>query len=258
MTQVWLIARGVLIEAVRRKEVYAVILVSLLLIAGVMTVDFFNLEGISKFYREVALKIMSAATAVTTVVLAARQLPREFQNRTIYPLLAKPISRWRFMLGKLLGILLASGFCLLLFMGIFIAGSMYLGASVPWGLTLQYVYLQIVMMLILATLSFWLSLMFNLDAAITTGLLFYATSAVITSATAFLYEWVSDFGRIVLTALIYLLPQLTLFDLSAKTVHAEAWSPLPAATIMQLTVYGLVFIAIYTVLAYLWFRRKPL
>ncbi len=258
MRQIWLIARGVLIEAVRRKEIYAVVLVSLLLIGGIMTVDFFNLEGISKFYREVALKIMSAATAVTTVVLAARQLPREFENRTIYPLLAKPVSRWRFLMGKLLGILMAAGFCLAMFMAIFVAGSYYLGASVPWGLSLQYVYLQMMMMLILATLSFWLSLMFNLDAAITTGLLFYATSAVITSATAFLYEWVSDAGRIVLTALIYLLPQLTLFDLSAKTVHAEAWKPLAASTMMQLTVYGLVFVAIYTVLAYLWFRRRPL
>src|SRR5690606_10548260 len=145
----------------------------------------------------------------TTVVLAARQLPREFQNRTIYPLLAKPVSRWKFLLGKLLGILLAAIFCLMLFMVIFVLGSLYLKAPIPWGLMLQYIYLQIMMMLILATLSFWLSLMFNLDAAITTGLLFYATSAVITSATAFLHDWVSDFGRIVLTVLVYVLPQLT-------------------------------------------------
>jgi ABC-type transport system involved in multi-copper enzyme maturation permease subunit len=235
-----------------------VVLVSLLLIGGVMMVDFFQLEGISKFYREVALKVMSAATAVTTVVLAARQLPREFTNRTIYPLLAKPVSRWRFLLGKLLGVLLAAGFCLAMFMAVFVAGSLYLGASVPWGLTLQFIYLQMIMMLILASLAFWLSLLFNLDAAITTGLLFYATSAVITSATSFLYDWVSGFGRIMLSLLIFLLPQLTLFDLSAKTVHSEAWSPLSAAVLGQLTLYGLVFVVIYTALAYFSFRRRPL
>lgn len=258
MRQIWLVARGVLLEAVRRKEIYAIILISLLLIAGVMTINFFHLEGISKFYREIALKVMSASTAITTVVLAARQLPREFQNRTIYPLLAKPVSRRRFLAGKLLGVMLAALFCFSLFMVIFVAGSLYLHAKIPWGLSLQFVYLQMIMLLILATLSFWLSLLFNLDAAITIGLLFYATSAVITSATSFLYDWVSGFGRVALMVLNYLLPQLTLFDLSAKTVHSEAWPPLSVAVMTDLTLYGLAFAAAYSALAYLWFRRRPL
>ncbi len=258
MRQIWLIARGVLLEAVRRKEIYAVVLLSLLLIGGIMTVNFFNLEGVSKFYRETALKIMSVATAITTVVLASRQLPREFSNRTIYPLLAKPISRWTFLVGKLLGVLLAAAFCLALFMLVFVGGSAYLGASVPWGLTLQFIYLQMIMMLILAGMSFWLSLLLNLDAAITIGVLFYATSAVITSATTFLYDLVSDFGRLCLLALTYILPQLTLFDLSAKTVHSEAWSPLPLTTMLQLTGYGLVYGILYASLSYISFRRRPL
>jgi ABC-type transport system involved in multi-copper enzyme maturation permease subunit len=176
MTQLWLLARTVLIEAVRRKEVYVVVLVSLLIIAAVMMVDFFELQGLTKFYREIALKVMSIATGLTVVVLAARQLPREFETRTIYPLLAKPVSRSRFMLGKLLGVLLAAAFCFTLFMAVFLAGSLYLHSRLHWGLLFQYVYLQMIMMLVLATLSFLLSLVLNLDAAITIGVLFYATS----------------------------------------------------------------------------------
>ena len=114
------------------------------------------------------------------------------------------------------------------------------------------------MLLILASLSFWLSLMVNLDAAITTGLLFYGTSAVITTATSFLYDFTSGVGKAGLILLNYLLPQLTLFDLSAKAVHAEAWPPLPATVMVDLTVYGLVFVVVYCGLAYVWFRRKPL
>lgn len=258
MNAIWLVARGVLLEAIRRKEIYAVVLVSLLVIGCVVLIDFFQLEGISKFYREVALKVMSAATAVTTVVLAARQLPREFENRTIYPLLAKPVSRWKFLMGKLLGVLLSATFCLVLFMAVFVAGSLYLGAAVPWALLLQFVYLQILMMLILTSLSFWLSLLFNLDAAITVGLLFYATSAVITSASSFLYEWMTGFGQTMVTMLAYVLPQLTLLDLSAKTVHSEYWPPLSLTTLAQLTLYAGVFITLYIALAMLSFRRRPL
>lgn len=258
MRKLWLIARAVLLEAVRRKEIYAVVLISLLIIGGVLMLDFFELRGISKFYREVALKVMSAATAVTTVVLAARQLSREFENRTIYPLLAKPVSRWTFLLGKLLGVMLAAGFCLGLFLAVFLAGSLYLKASIPWHLVVQYAYLQMLMMLILASLSFWLSLVLNLDAAITVGILLYVTSAVITSATAFLYDWVTGVGRGLLVVLNYLLPQLTLFDLSAKTVHAEFWPALSLATMSQLTAYAGVFVVVYMGLAMLSFRRRPL
>lgn len=258
MMKLWLVARGVLLEAIRRKEVYAIVLTSLLIIGCVVLLDFFQLQGISKFYREVALKVMSVATAVTTVVLAARQLPREFDNRTIYPLLAKPVSRWWFLLGKLAGVMLAAGFCLGLFMIVFISGSLYLHAPVPWHLMLQFLYLQMLQMLILTSLSFWLSLLFNLDAAITVGLLFYATSAVITSATAFLYDWTSGMGQVLLTALNYLLPQLTLLDLSAKAVHSEYWPALSLRTMAQLTAYASVFIVVYVGLAMLSFRRKPL
>ena len=106
-----LISRTVLVEAVRRKEIYAIVLISLMLIAATMTVNFFKLEGLAKFYRETGLQIMSIATALSVIVLAARQLPREFESRTIYPLLAKPVSRFQFLMGKILGVLLAAAFC---------------------------------------------------------------------------------------------------------------------------------------------------
>jgi ABC-type transport system involved in multi-copper enzyme maturation permease subunit len=142
MKPVWLIARTVLLEAIRRKEIYAIVLVSVLLLGAVMTVDFFGIKGLTKFYREVALKLMSTATAFTVVILAARQLPREFENRTIHPLLARPIGRATFLLGKLLGVLLAAGFCFGLFMSVFVAGSFYLEATVPGVLFAQYIFLH--------------------------------------------------------------------------------------------------------------------
>jgi Cu-processing system permease protein len=253
-----LIARSVLIEAVRRREVYAIVLLSLMIIAAVMTVDFFKVEGLTKFYREVALKLMSMATALTVVVLAARQLPREFEHRTIYPLLAKPVSRGAFLAGKLIGVLLAAAFCLLLFLAVYVGGSLYLGLPVPWAIFGQYFHLQMVMMLVLASMCFLLSLMMNLDAAITIGALFYFTSSILMSATMFLYPYSTPAARTGLLALNYLLPQLELFDLGDKAVHAEAWAPLSAGTLAALTLYGSVFAAVYMALAQLLFRRRPL
>jgi len=91
MRAIFLIAKSVLIEAIRRKEIYVIVLVAVCIILATGTVRFFGYQTMSKFYREVSMQIMNLATALTVIILAARQLPREFENRTIYPLLAKPV-----------------------------------------------------------------------------------------------------------------------------------------------------------------------
>lgn len=255
---VWLIGKSVLIESVRRREIYAIVLIACLIIGTVMTLDFFGLEGLTKFYRETALNIMSTATALTVIVLSARQLPREFTNRTIYPLLAKPVARSTFLLGKLLGVMLAAAFCLALFMAVYVAGSLYLHGAIPWALFAQYIYLQLLAMLVLATLGFWLSMLLNLDAAITIAVIFYITASTYTSVTTYIYNLVGPLQRGVLLVLNYALPQLTLFDLSEKTVHDEIWRPLSLGLMSQLTLYGCAFAAVYFGLAMLAFRRRPL
>ena len=255
---IWLIGKSVLIESVRRREIYAIVLISCIIIGTVMTLDFFGLEGLTKFYRETALTIMSTATALTVIVLSARQLPREFTNRTIYPLLAKPVSRLTFLFGKLLGVMLAAAFCFALFMAVYVAGSIWLHGAIPWTLFAQYIWLQLLSMLILATLAFWLSMVLNLDAAITLAVIFYITAATFTSITTYIYSLVGPAQRAILLILNYALPQLTLFDLSEKTVHDEIWPPLSLGVMSALTLYGCLFAAIYFSLAMLSFRRRPL
>lgn len=258
MRSVFLISRTVLLEAIRRKEIYAIVLVSLLLVGAVMTVDFFKVEGLTKFYREVALKVMSVATSAAVIILAARQLPREFENRTIYPLLAKPIGRQSFIAGKLFGVVLAALFCQALFLIIFVLGSYYIKSNMAWPLLLQHLYLQTLQMLLLATFAFWLSLLLNLDAAITLSLILYATSSIITIASTFLYPFASEIGQNALLVFNYIVPQLTLFDLSEKVIHAETWKPLSLSIMMQLTLYGTIFITAFWTLAWIQFRRKAL
>jgi ABC-type transport system involved in multi-copper enzyme maturation permease subunit len=256
----WLIARSVLIEAIRRREIYVLVLLSTLLIGAVMLVDFFRLEGITKFYREIALQVMSSVTALAVVVLAARQLPREFENRTIYPLLAKPISRLVFLNGKLLGVMLAAAFCMALFMTIYVLGSVYLGGDIPVILFAQYVYLQLLKMLILASLSFCLSLLLNLDAAITLGVIFFLVSETLGNALVFLYSEADMLAQGLIKFLVFALPQLDLLDLGERAVHAtdNRWPPLSFFTLLQLTLYALFYAVVYYGATLLLFRRRAL
>lgn len=252
------IARGVWLEAVRRKDIYVLVLTCLLLIGATYSMDFFKLGGIIKFYREISLQVMGTFTAVAVVLLAVRQLPREFSNRTIYPLLARPLSRGAFIVGKAVGIGLAALFCYGLFMLIFIPGMYLLGGNLSWDIFLQHVYLQMIQMVLLTSVAFFLSLSFSTDAALTLALLIYFASGIYSHISVTLYEFANAGGRVLLHALNYALPQLALFDLSGKVLHDEIWAPLSWGVMVSLTVYAAVYTVLFGAGAYALFRRRPL
>ncbi|MDF3129692.1 ABC transporter permease [Kiritimatiellaeota bacterium B1221] len=252
------VARTVWLEALRRRDIYAIVIISCVLMAVVMGLDFFHLEGLNKFYREFALKFMSTATAITVIVLSARQLPREFENRTIYPLLARPLSRFEFLLGKFLGVWLTALFCFGLFMVVFLLGMAYLQTNLQWAVFLQYLYLQTMMMGVLAAMGFVLSMLCNIDAAIAFGSLLFLFGSTMASMMNTVYELSTPVAQWMLIGLTWFIPQLFLFDLSEKTVHADIWPPVSFEVMAALTLYALLFITVYFTGALLLFRRKGL
>jgi Cu-processing system permease protein len=253
-----IIARSVLLEAVRRKDIYIIVVLCCSLIGVVMAVDFFGLAGLDKFYREIALKLMGTSTAIAVILLASRQLPREFEQKTIYPLLARPIGRATFLLGKGLGVGGAAVFCLALFMSVYLMGILHLGGPVGWALFLQHLYLQMLQMLLLTAACFLLSLLFSRDAALTLALLLYLAADVISHVALAIYEMSDALGQTLLTVWLYLLPQFALFDLTQKALHEEIWPPLSLGLMLVLTAYGLFYTAAYGAGAYWLFRRRAL
>ncbi len=257
LRNLWLVAKTIGIEAVRRKEIYAIVLVSLVLIGGLRMVKFFHVEGLGKFYREISLKAMNVATGLTVILLAARQLPREFQNRTLYPLLAKPIGRNNFLLGKFVGVMFAAAFCYGIFMVVFLIGSLTINLGIEPKLFLQFIYLQFWHFAVLAGLTFLLSLLLNIDAAITISILVYVFSQVLMALMSYIYDYITPGQQSLLLVLHFLIPQLSLFDLSGKVVH-EIWPPIGAWAMWALTAYGAIYTSLYLSASYLLFRRRTL
>lgn len=251
-----LIARTIFIEALRRREIYVIVVLTLGLLAGISALRFFDMPGLHKFQFEVSLKVMSVATALTVIVLGARQLPREFENRTIYTLIAKPIARWQFLLGKYLGVVAAGGFCLALFMAVFLIGSAVSGNLPAPAVFLQYVLLQLQLVAIMAALAFLLSLLVDLDAAITICALIYLLGQVLTNSMVLIYDFMAPAGQFLLRVLNYIVPQPAILDLSGKVVHD--WPPV-SLTILGLTfAYTLMFVVPYLGASMLLFRRRAL
>src|SRR5580692_8172962 len=124
MNNILAVAGVVIIEMYRRKDFYVLLILTVVITALMGSVSFFHDDRIVRYLKEICLLLIWISSLVIAIGTMARQMPAERENRTIFPLLAKPISRSQLLLGKFLGCWLACGIalaCFYLFFGLICA-----------------------------------------------------------------------------------------------------------------------------------------
>jgi Cu-processing system permease protein len=102
-------------ELYRRKDFYVLFVLTGLITALLGSVRFFHDDNIVRYLKESCLLLIWVSGLIITIGTTARQLPAERENRTIFTLLAKPVTRAQVVVGKFLGCWLAVGLALVIF-----------------------------------------------------------------------------------------------------------------------------------------------
>ena len=113
------IAQVVLKEMYRRKDFYVLFVLTVLITMVMGSVSFFNQDNIVRYLKEICLFLIWSASLVIAITTTARQIPAERELRTLFPLLAKPVTRNQLVLGKFFGCWFAAGLSLLMFYAFF-------------------------------------------------------------------------------------------------------------------------------------------
>lgn len=100
------IAGNTLLELVRLKVFYFLLLFSLLIIGSSAFMVNFSFQEQFQVLKDVSLGAMSIFTWLLAVLATAMLLPKDIEDRTLYTILAKPVPRFEYLLGKLAGVLL--------------------------------------------------------------------------------------------------------------------------------------------------------
>lgn len=100
------ITGNTLTELTRLKVFYVLLLFALVLIGNSIFMARLTFQQEFQVVKDIALGAMSIFTSLLAVVATARLLPQDIDDRTIYTILAKPVPRIEYLLGKLLGVLL--------------------------------------------------------------------------------------------------------------------------------------------------------
>lgn len=120
MKTVFAIASVVIKELYRRKDFYVLFVLSALITIAAGSINFFKDMVMVRYVKDICLLLIWFSTLIIAVITAARQIPSEKENRTIFPLLSKPVSRGQVIAGKFLGCWLAVGVAILMFYAFFI------------------------------------------------------------------------------------------------------------------------------------------
>ncbi len=116
LTRIRLIAGNTMLEAARQKLFSFLGLVAVALVVGAQWFRDFNFGAPElKFLSDFGFGAMAFFGAALTIAATAQLLFSEIENRTVLTLLAKPVGRADFVLGKFFGVAIAVAiFCALL------------------------------------------------------------------------------------------------------------------------------------------------
>ncbi len=125
--RVWALATNTLTELVRLKVFYFLLIFALLQIGSSLLFIRFTFQGQFQMLKDTSLGAMSIFTSMLAILATANLLPKDVEDRTLYTILAKPVPRFEYLTGKLLGVLL------LLLISVALMGAMF--AAVLWWRT---------------------------------------------------------------------------------------------------------------------------
>ena len=108
-------------ELVRLKVFYFLLIFALLLIANSFFMARLSFQQEFQVLKDVSLGGMSIFSSLLAIVATAQLLPRDLEDRTIYTILAKPVPRYEYLIGKLAGVLLLLALSILAMSALFLA-----------------------------------------------------------------------------------------------------------------------------------------
>src|SRR5690242_10197396 len=100
------ITLNTLTELTRLRVFYVLLVFALLLIGSSIFMAQFSFQQEFQILKDVSLGAISIFTSLLAIDGTARLLPQDIEDRTVYTILAKPVPRLEYILGKIAGVLL--------------------------------------------------------------------------------------------------------------------------------------------------------
>lgn len=252
--RITMIARLTVLENSRKHVFHVLLIAALAVICSSTLLSFFTLGVQIKILKDLSITSIIICGGLLTVALASSGMTGELENRTLYPVLARPIVRGEFLLGKYLGTLATVYAGLAAIILAFAIILVRHGGHIDVGFltAIAFALLQVALIAAVATL---LSVMMTSAMAGMLALLIYICGSI---KMGYLQHLADSSGGVAKTAFMifyHMLPNLESFNFKDALVHGL---PVPGAYLIHVAIYGVVYSSIALMVASEVLARKEL
>jgi ABC-type transport system involved in multi-copper enzyme maturation permease subunit len=258
MSRVAVVARNTFREAVRDRVLYNLVFFALVMIAAAILVGQVSIDIEQTVIVTLGLSAISVIGLLIAVFIGVGLVSKEMDKRTLYALLAKPVRRWEFLLGKFGGLVLTLGVnTAAMAAGLFLALALVRQSMEQHvaGAVLVAVYFILLKLALVVALALLFSCYTTplLSILCTAGL--YISGLFVVEMRTYRSDTMAPAVQAMLRWLSYVLPNFENFDVMASAAHGRA---IPRGLIVENTAYAALYCAIVLTAAAVIFTRRNL
>jgi ABC-type transport system involved in multi-copper enzyme maturation permease subunit len=254
LSRVLAVAANTFRESVRERVLYNLVVFAMLMTLSGLLLGQLSIYQDEKIIKDLGLASMEVFGSLIAVFLGVGLISKEIERRSLYPLLARPLGRNEFLLGKFFGL----AFTLTVNVAVMVLG-LY-ATLLATGRTLDLHLLAAVYLIVLGlVLVVALSLAFS---AITTSTVMAAVCAVVVVVAGRYSDLIRNMRQVaprapgwLLEGIYYLLPNFRNFDIKDRMVYGDA---VPWDFMAWSTLYAIVYAGLALSVALAAFRSRQL
>lgn len=254
MNKILIISKMTMLENSRKQIFHVLCLVVLAIIASTTLLSVLTEGAKLKILKDLAMSSMLLGGAVLSIALASSAIPNDIENRTIYPILSRPIGRMQYILGKFLGSVFTVGIALAAMSIVFIILIVSYEGKLDWYLlpAIGFTFLQVCL---ITAFTIALSVCFTPSITATLSLLIYMAGSMKMGYLDGLLERSAGFSKVLLGIIYHVLPNLESFNLKNSLVHHDG---VALSYMMQVILYTVLYIVFALSISSLFFNRKEI
>jgi ABC-type transport system involved in multi-copper enzyme maturation permease subunit len=253
LSRIWAVAHNTFRETVRQRVLYNLVFFAILMTLSGLLLGQLSVRQDEKVIKDLGLASIEIFGTLIAVFIGISLVGKEIEQRSLYPLLAKPLQREEFLVGKFVGL------CLTLLVNVV---AMTLGLYI----TLAATHRALDMHLLKAIVPLYMSLVLVTAVALlfstltSTVLAAICTTALVVAGRFVdvirnMHDVVPGAPLWLTNGLYHIIPNLQFFNFKEEAVYGD---PIPMLTIVWVVAYGAAYSATALLLAVAAFRRREM
>ncbi len=239
-------------EAIRDRILYLLLFIAACSLIFSRILALLTVGDRVKIITDVGLASLSLFGALMAILIGTGLVYKEIDKKTIYTLLAKPIHRYQFLLGKFFGLVLTLLVMLFLMSLIFLVMVLLHSGQMAWGMFVALAFIFLEMCLITAVALLFSCFSTPILSSIF-SLAFYFIGHVSWGLETLIGKLPPGVSRTLARLFYIVIPDLENFNFKTEIVHHL---PIPPQVFVYSTLYGVFYTLFVLAVAVLVFRKR--